>query len=159
MQPADQTCWRTPRRAWLAFKLFALCSGLSSIGHGLSYTCFRWVCKALLVFSAVEHIILPLELFVATIWFVKANWLLRWLLARLICTLKCILGGAFGFAYGSIVFRVWEHFWSLWLLASLYVGLDCLILPTFVHRYGHVKGHPKVCRHVISVQCISQHGT
>ena len=49
--------------AGLASGLFILCYGLISIGHGLSYTCFKWVCKGLLVFSAVERITLPLELF------------------------------------------------------------------------------------------------
>ena len=41
----------SPQWALLAFRLFVSCCGLISIGHGLSYTCFGWVCKGLLVFG------------------------------------------------------------------------------------------------------------
>ena len=61
-------CWKIPRWALLASKLFVLCCGLVSIGYGLSYTYFGWVCKGLLVFGAAKCITLPLELFVTTIW-------------------------------------------------------------------------------------------
>ena len=44
-----------------------LCCRLISIGHGLSFTCFRWVLKGLLVFGTAEQITLPLELFMTTI--------------------------------------------------------------------------------------------
>ena len=57
-------------RALLASRLFVLCCGLISIGHGLSYTCFGWVLKGLLVFGTTERITLPLELFATTIWLV-----------------------------------------------------------------------------------------
>ena len=56
--------------AFLASKLFATCCGLVSVGRGLSYACFGQVCKGLLVFGAEERIILPLELFVMTIWLI-----------------------------------------------------------------------------------------
>ena len=42
--------------AMLASRLFVLCCGLISIGHGLSFTCFGRVLKGLLVFSAAERI-------------------------------------------------------------------------------------------------------
>ena len=51
----------------LMSKLFVLCCGLITIGHGLSFTCFRRVLKGLSVFGAAERIILPLELFSTTI--------------------------------------------------------------------------------------------
>ena len=54
----------------LASRLFFLYYGLISIGYGLSYTCFGWVRKGLLEFSAAEHITLPFELFVMIIWLV-----------------------------------------------------------------------------------------
>ena len=41
--------------------------------------------------------------------------------------MKCILGGISRFAVRSIVFGALEHFWTLWLFESLYVGLDSLI--------------------------------
>ena len=44
-----------------------LSCGLISIGHGLSFTCFRRVLKGLLVFGTEEHITPPLELFAITI--------------------------------------------------------------------------------------------
>ena len=56
-----------PQWALLASRLFVLCCGLISIGHGLSFTCFGWVFKGLLVFGTAEHITLPLELFAMTI--------------------------------------------------------------------------------------------
>ena len=59
-----------PQRALLASRLFDSYSGLISIGHGLSYTCFGWVHKGLLVFGAAERITLPLELFAMIIWLV-----------------------------------------------------------------------------------------
>ena len=52
---------------FVSIQTVCLSCGLMSIGHGLSFTCFGWVLKGLLVFSAVEHIILPLELFAMTI--------------------------------------------------------------------------------------------
>ena len=63
----SNVCWRTPRRATLASRLFVLCCGLIPIGHGLSFTCFGRVLKGLLVFGAAERITLPLELFATTI--------------------------------------------------------------------------------------------
>ena len=57
-----------PQQALLASRLFVLCCGLISIGHGLSYICFGWVHKGLLVLGAAECITLPLELFSTTIW-------------------------------------------------------------------------------------------
>ena len=57
-----------PQQALLVSRLFASCCGLISIGHGLSYTCFGWVHKGLLVFGTTECITLPLELFAMTIW-------------------------------------------------------------------------------------------
>ena len=56
-----------PRQATLASRLFVLCCGLSSIGHGLSFMCFGQVLKGLLVFGAAECITLPLELSTTTI--------------------------------------------------------------------------------------------
>ena len=44
-------------------------------------------------------------------------------------------------------------FGRLWFLVSLYIGLDCLVLPTFVHGYGHVKGTQKY------IGILSWHGT
>ena len=52
---------------YISIQTVCLCCGLISIGHGLSFTCFGWVLKGLLVFGAVEHITLPLELFATTI--------------------------------------------------------------------------------------------
>ena len=54
--------------ALLVSRLFTTCSGLISVGHGLSYISFRRVCKGLLVFGATERITIPLELVTTTIW-------------------------------------------------------------------------------------------
>ena len=52
---------------YVSIQTFCLSCGLFSIGHGLSFTCFGWVLKGLLVFSTAQHITLPLELFATTI--------------------------------------------------------------------------------------------
>ena len=144
--PVFLVCWRMPRRALLASRLFATCCGLISVGHGLSHICFGQVCKGLLVFGAAECNTLPLELFVRQSGLFRLIDHIRWLLARLRCPMKCISGGTSRFSIRSIVFSAWEHFWSLWLLGSLYFGLDCLIWPTLVPGHAHEKGRPKVCR-------------
>ena len=48
---------------YISIQTICLSCGLISIGHGLSFTCFGWVLKGLLVFGAAERITLPLELF------------------------------------------------------------------------------------------------
>ena len=158
MPAAEIVCWRMPRRALLASRLFVLCCGLISIGHGLSYTCFRRVHKGLLVLASQSALHYPWS---------SLSWQsalfslidhIRWLLDRLVCLMKYILGSTSKFAYRSIVVSAWEHFWSLWLPVSLYVGLDCLVWYTFVHGYGHVKSQPKVCWHIILAWCISRYG-
>ena len=52
---------------YISVQTVCLCCRLISIEHGLSFTCFRWVLKGLLVFGAAERITLPLELFAMTI--------------------------------------------------------------------------------------------
>ena len=52
---------------YISVQTVCLCCRLISIGHGLSFICFGWVLKGLLVFGAAEHITLPLELFAMTI--------------------------------------------------------------------------------------------
>ena len=52
---------------YISIQTVCLSYGLISIGHGLSFMCFGWVFKGLLVFGAAEHIILSLELFAKTI--------------------------------------------------------------------------------------------
>ena len=52
---------------YVSIQTVCLSYGLFSIGHGLSFMCFGWVLKGLLVFGAAERIILPLELFTTTI--------------------------------------------------------------------------------------------
>ena len=51
----------------LACRLFVLCYRLISIGHRLSFTCFKRVLKGFLVFSTAECSTLPLDLFSITI--------------------------------------------------------------------------------------------
>ena len=41
--------------------------------YGLSFMCFRWVLKGMLVFGTAERIKLPLELFATTIRLVWAD--------------------------------------------------------------------------------------
>ena len=55
---------------YVSIQTVCLGCGLISIGHGLSFMCFGWVLKELLVFGAAERITLPLELFAMTIWLV-----------------------------------------------------------------------------------------
>ena len=50
-------------KGYVSVQNVCLSCGLISIGHGLSFTCFGWVPKGLLVFGTAECIILPLELF------------------------------------------------------------------------------------------------
>ena len=45
---------------YVSIQTICLSCGLISIGHGLSFTCFRWVLKGLLVIGATERITLPL---------------------------------------------------------------------------------------------------
>ena len=133
--------------ALLASRLFVLCCGSISIRHGLSYTCFRQVCKGLLVICAIERITLPLELFSMTIWLVRPIDRIGWILAWLICPLKCISGGVSGFPVDMLYFVCGSTFGLYGSMFFFYVGLDWLVWSTFVHGYGHVKGRPKVCQH------------
>ena len=52
---------------YVSIRTVCLCCGLISIGHGLSFMCFRQVLKGLLVLGAAERITLPLELFASII--------------------------------------------------------------------------------------------
>ena len=52
---------------YVSIQTVCLSCGLISIRHGLSFTCFGWVLKGLLVFSTAERITLPLELLATTI--------------------------------------------------------------------------------------------
>ena len=146
-----------PQRALLASILFATCCGLISIENGLSYICFKWVHKDYWYLVPQSALHYPWSSLSWQSGLFRLTDHIRWFLAGLICLMKCNLGGIFGFTYRSIVFGAWEHLWSLWLLGSLYVGLDYLIWPTFVHGHGHDKGHPKVCHRIFFEWCISQH--
>ena len=52
---------------YFSIQSVCLCCRLISIGHGLSFTCYKRVLKGSLVFGAAECITLPLELFATTI--------------------------------------------------------------------------------------------
>ena len=52
---------------YISVQTVCLSCGLISKGHGLSFTCFGWVLKGLLVFGAAKRITLPLKLFATTI--------------------------------------------------------------------------------------------
>ena len=58
---------------YISIQTVCLICGLISIGHGLSFMCFGWVLKGLLVFGAAEHITLALELFTTTTSLFKAD--------------------------------------------------------------------------------------
>ena len=58
---------------YVSIQTVCLSCGLISLGHGLSFMCFKRGLKGLLVFGTAECITLPLELFATTIGLVKAN--------------------------------------------------------------------------------------
>ena len=139
---------------YISIQTVCLCCGLISIGHGLSFTCFWWVLKGLLVFGSRRAHYTTLGAVCHDNWaFLGQLTVLGDSWPGQICPLKCILGGASGFAVDLLYFVCNSTVWPLWFLILLYVGLDCLVWSSFVHGYVHVKGHPKVCQRIS--RCIS----
>ena len=99
-----QAFWRMLWRAMLASRLFVLCCGLISIGHGFSFMCFGRVLKGLLVFGTAVRITLPLELFEGQTGLFRPIDRIGWLLAGQICLWKCILGRESRFAIDLLYF-------------------------------------------------------